>query len=300
MFKRFEQLLKWADKADAHGVRANADLPDQAELAYAFGACGIGLCRTEHMFFGRDRIDAMREMILADNADAGRRRSTSCCRCSATTSTASSRRCTGCPVTIRTIDPPLHEFLPKTREQQVDLGGRSSASRRRRTHAARRAAPRVQPDARPRGVPPRHHLSGDHRDADAGDHRGRVPSCRRKGSRSSRNHDSARRPREGVRIRSSRSSTASRGREGERKVKIEYLVGTMIEMPRGALTADEIAETAEFFSFGTNDLTQLTFGFSRDDSGSSCSIYEEQEDPRRRTRSRRSIRAASASWSRSA
>ena len=183
IYQRFEKLLSWADKFRRLGVRANADLPDQAELAYAFGARGIGLCRTEHMFFGEGRIPIVQRMILADN-EADRREG------ARQAAAAAARRllrrlqgaCRARPVTIRTIDPPLHEFLPKREDLMVDVARLETARQegqgaRGEEEAAgpRRAAARVQPDARPSRRASRDHLSRDHRDADARDHRGRLP-----------------------------------------------------------------------------------------------------------------------------
>ena len=184
IYQRFEQLLSWADKFRRLGVRANADQPDQAELAYAFGARGIGLCRTEHMFFGEGRIPIVQRMILADNEADRRKALDELLPLQRDDFYGVFKAMHGEPVTIRTIDPPLHEFLPKREELMVDdRAARGARARRAREldekqHAAgaRRAAARVQPDARPSRRPPRHHLSGDHRDADAGDHRGRLPA----------------------------------------------------------------------------------------------------------------------------
>ena len=169
------------------GVRANADLPDQAELAYAFGARGIGLCRTEHMFFGEGRIPIVQRMILADNEADRRKALDELLPLQRDDFYGVFKAMHGCPVTIRTIDPPLHEFLPKREDLMVDIARLETreqdgqgARREAAAAAARRAAARVQPDARPSRRPPRHHLSRDHRDADARDHRSGLPAAARK------------------------------------------------------------------------------------------------------------------------
>ena len=170
------------------GVRANADLPDQAEIAYAFGARGIGLCRTEHMFFGEGRIPIVQRMILADNEADRRKALDELLPLQRDDFYGVFKAMRGIPVTIRTIDPPLHEFLPKREDLMVEIArleatGKTGRGARGEAAAAapRRTAARVQPDARPPRRPARHHLSGNHRDADAGDHRGGLPAATRKG-----------------------------------------------------------------------------------------------------------------------
>ena len=186
----------------------------------------------------------------------------------------------GLPVTIRTLDPPLHEFLPH--DDAEPAGARRRARHPGRARArARRGAARVQPDARLPRLPPRHHLSRDHRDAGARHLRGRRARCSEEGIEGpARDHDPAGRPREGARScrRRSCARVADRGHGGRPACKFTYTVGTMIEVPRGALTADEIAGEAEFFSFGTNDLTQTTLGVSRDDAGRFLVPYVDDRD----------------------
>ena len=284
IYRRFQQILAWSDKERTLDIRANADQPDQAELAYAFGARGIGLCRTEHMFFGEGRIPIVQEMILADNEADRRKALDKLLPLQRDDFYGVFKAMHGCPVTIRTIDPPLHEFLPKREDLMVDIAQDGSGQQgRQRTQgeedaaAPRRAAPRVQPDARPPRRAPRHHLPRDHRDADAGDHRrglhaeeGRqkvlpeimIPLV---------GHVKELRDQKAVVERVAAETMKEYG------VKVDYLVGTMIEVPRGALTADEIATEAQFFSFGTNDLTQLTYGFSRDDIGKFLGAYQEKK-----------------------
>ena len=156
IYQRFNQLLTWADKVRTLGIRANADLPDQAELAYAFGARGIGLCRTEHMFFGEGRIEKVQQMILADNEADRRKALDALLPLQRADFYGVFKAMHGEPVTIRTIDPPLHEFLPKREDLMVEVAkleasgkGGARAQGEEDAAGARRAAPRVQPDARP-------------------------------------------------------------------------------------------------------------------------------------------------------
>ena len=285
IFERFNQMLTWSDKFRRLGVRANADLPDQAELAYAFGARGIGLCRTEHMFFGEGRIPIVQRMILADNEADRRAALDELLPLQREDFYGVFKAMKGEAVTIRTIDPPLHEFLPKREELMVEIAKleatRGDAQDHRRAQEAagsRRATARVQPDARPSRRAPGHHLSRDHRDADARHHGGGVPVEPGRAEGRPRDHDSAGRPREGAARPEGRRRIASPQQVmTEKGVKIKYLVGTMIEVPRGALTADQIAAEAQFFSFGTNDLTQMAFGFSRDDIGKFLRVYQDKK-----------------------
>ena len=205
IFRRFMQILTWSDKYRRMNVRANADQPDQAELAYAFGARGIGLCRTEHMFFGEGRIPIVQRMILADNEKDRRAALDELLPLQREDFYGVFKAMKGEPVTIRTIDPPLHEFLPKREELMVEIARlESRAPQRRRTRSEaqaappRRAAPRVQPDARPSRRAARHHVSRDHRDADARHHRGGLPAGEGRREGHAGDHDPARRAREGA------------------------------------------------------------------------------------------------------
>jgi pyruvate,orthophosphate dikinase len=275
-FRSFQQLMKWCDEATRMDVRTNADTPEQTENAIAFGAVGIGLCRTEHMFFEGDRIDAMREMILAETLEARKAALAKLLPYQREDFAGIFRALKGYPATIRFLDPPLHEFLPQTREQQADLARKLSVpgdaihSRVEQLHefnpmlgfrgcrlgigypeisemqarAVFEAAAIVQKEgikARPEIMIP---LVGFKKELDL-----QLEVVHR----------------------------VAREVQAERKVKLSYLVGTMIEVPRGSLTADEIAQSAEFFSFGTNDLTQMALGMSRDDSGSFLNHYTELE-----------------------
>jgi pyruvate, orthophosphate dikinase len=284
VYQRFEKLLSWADKYRRLGIRANADQPDQAETAYAFGARGIGLCRTEHMFFGEGRIPIVQRMILADNEKDRRAALDELLPLQRGDFYGVFKAMHGEPVTIRTIDPPLHEFLPKREDLMVDIArmeekgtkgkaldekhascGASSSS----TSSTRCSATGASVSASP--IP-------------------RSPRCRR--APSSRPPASSRRRGRSVvpeimiplvgHVKELRDQKLVVDRVAqavmkEQGVKIKYLVGTMIEIPRGAVTADEIAAEAQFFSFGTNDLTQLTFGFSRDDIGKFLGAYQDKK-----------------------
>ena len=203
-FKSFQQLMKWCDEASRMDVRTNADTPEQTQNAIAFGAVGIGLCRTEHMFFEGDRIDAMREMILAETLEERKAALAKLLPYQREDFAGIFRALKGYPATIRFLDPPLHEFLPNTPEQQKDLAQKLGVSGRENSVAGR-AAPRVQPDARLPWLPPRHRLPGDFGDAGARGVRGRGDGPEGRDQGSAGDHDSARRVQEGAR-------SADRGR----------------------------------------------------------------------------------------
>jgi pyruvate,orthophosphate dikinase len=272
----FAQLMDWCRKVTRLQVRTNADTPEQTANAVAFGATGIGLCRTEHMFFEGDRIDAMREMILAENTDDRKKALAKLLPYQREDFVGMFQELEGLPATIRFLDPPLHEFLPHDHAQQNELAqklGVSVDKISKRVHelhefnpmlghrgcrlgiaypeisemqarAVFEAAAQVQKQGvkcRPEIMIP---LVGFKKELDL-----QVEIVHRVAAEVAK----------------------------EKKTKFNYLVGTMIEVPRGALTADEIAHSAEFFSFGTNDLTQTCLGMSRDDSGSFIPKYQELE-----------------------
>ena len=275
-YQMFKQLMDWCAKVTRLEVRTNADTPDQTANAIAFGATGIGLCRTEHMFFEGDRIDAMREMILADNKADRQAALAKLLPYQKSDFAGIFKELKGLPATIRFLDPPLHEFLPHDHASQNLLAEKMGikvdkiAQRVKELHefnpmlgfrgcrlgivypeisemqarAVFEAAAEVQKSGikvRPEVMIP---LVGFKRELDL-----QVELVHRVAQE---------------------VMTA-------KKVKLSYLVGTMIEVPRGALTANEIAHTAQFFSFGTNDLTQTCLGMSRDDSGSFLPPYTEAE-----------------------
>jgi pyruvate,orthophosphate dikinase len=275
-YQMFKQLMDWCAKVSKLQVRTNADTPEQTENAIAFGASGIGLCRTEHMFFEGNRIDAMREMILADNLEDRKKALAKILPYQKGDFVGIFKALKGLPATIRFLDPPLHEFLPHEDKAQQDLAAKMGVpvekikQRVKELHefnpmlgfrgcrlgivyseisemqarAVFEAAAEVQKSGikvKPEVMIP---LVGFKKELDL-----QVEVVHR----------------------------VAKEVMAEQKVKLDYLAGTMIEVPRGALTADEIAQTAEFFSFGTNDLTQTCLGMSRDDSGSFLPPYTELE-----------------------
>jgi pyruvate,orthophosphate dikinase len=275
-YQMFKTLMEWCSKVSKLQVRTNADTPEQTENALAFGATGIGLTRTEHMFFEGNRIDAMREMILADNVESRKAALAKLLPYQKSDFVGIFKALKGFPATIRFLDPPLHEFLPHEDKAQQDLAKKMGVpvekikQRVKELHefnpmlgfrgcrlgivypeisemqarAVFEAAAEVQKagiKVKPEVMIP---LVGFKKELD---------------------------------LQVAAVHAAAKAVMAEKKVKLNYMVGTMIEVPRGALTADEIAQTAEFFSFGTNDLTQTCLGMSRDDSGSFLPPYAELE-----------------------
>ena len=196
-YQYYAQLMKWCDKATRMNVRTNADSPDQAANAIAFGAVGIGLCRTEHMFFEGNRIDAMREMILADNLDDRKKALAKLLPYQRDDFAGIFRELKGLPATIRTLDPPLHEFLPHEAEAQKDLAAKMGVPVEKIQTAGQGTA-RIQPDARLARLPPGHRLSGNHRDANPRHHRSRRPGAKGRHPRQAGDHDRARRLSQGI------------------------------------------------------------------------------------------------------
>ncbi len=275
-FKAFNQLMTWCGQAARLAVRCNADNPEQTRNALAFGAVGIGLTRTEHMFFEGNRIDAMREMILADSLDDRKKALAKLLPYQREDFTGIFKALKGYPATIRFLDPPLHEFLPHTKEQQLDLaktlgikvefiqqrvaqlhefnpmlGHRGcrlgiaypeiTEMQARAVFEAAAAVTKKKIAVKPEIMIP---LVGFKKEFD---------------------------------LQAAIVHRVAREVMEAKKVKFDYLVGTMIEVPRGALTADEVAQSAEFFSFGTNDLTQMAMGISRDDMGNFLVPYTEND-----------------------
>ncbi len=272
----FATLMQWADAKRKVGVRANADTPADAKTARSFGAEGIGLCRTEHMFFDEDRILAVREMILSDD-EGGRR--------AALAKLLPVQRADfvelfeimkGLPVTIRLLDPPLHEFLPHTDEEIAEVAASMGASAEKLKHRAQELA-EFNPMLGFRGCRiaiayPEIAEMQARAIFEAAVEAGRitrapvVPEVMVPLIATKAEFDLVK-----ARIDAMAEAVAL-----ETNVRIKYQVGTMIELPRAALRAGEIAETAEFFSFGTNDLTQTVFGISRDDAASFLGIYTDK------------------------
>jgi pyruvate, orthophosphate dikinase len=284
IYRRFDTLLKWADEFRKLGVYANADQPDQAALAYEFGARGIGLCRTEHMFFGEGRIPIVQRMILADTEAERRRALDELLPLQREDFYGVLKAMRGCPVTIRTIDPPLHEFLPKREELMVDIArmeatGKSGHELDEKRHLLHRVEQlhEFNPMLGHRGV----RLGITYPEITEMQTRAIIEAACRLNKEGIKTVPEIMIPLVGI-VKELKDQKAIVDRvaaevmkaEG---VKIKYLVGTMIEVPRGSIAAGEIAKDAEFFSFGTNDLTQLTFGYSRDDAGKFLKIYQERK-----------------------
>jgi pyruvate, orthophosphate dikinase len=275
-YQEFASLMSWADKARKLEVRANADLPNQVATAVAFGATGVGLCRTEHMFFEGDRIDAMREMILAQTLDERKAAVAKLLPYQRSDFVGIFRELKGLPATIRLLDPPLHEFLPNTEAQQRDLATKLN----------------VPFDRIERRVEELHEFNPmlGHRGCRLGISFPEVTEMQARAIFEA----AAEVQKSGVKVKPEVMiplvgfseelklqlqivHQAAKEVAKEQQVKFNYLVGTMLEIPRGALVADELAKDAQFFSFGTNDLTQTTLGMSRDDSGSFLPYYQELE-----------------------
>ncbi len=275
-YKSFAKLMEWCSKVTRMEVRTNADNPEQTANAIAFGATGIGLTRTEHMFFEGDRIDAMREMILADNEADRRAALAKLLPFQREDFTGIFKTLKGYPATIRLLDPPLHEFLPHTSAQQKDLGKKLGIS-------AAKVAKRVEdlhefnPMLGHRGC----RLGIAYPEITEMQARAIFEAAADVAKEKIKVKPEVMIPLVGfqkeLELQVEIVNRVAKEVMAEKKVKFDYLVGTMIEVPRGALTADEIAETAQFFSFGTNDLTQTTLGVSRDDMGNFMLPYTENE-----------------------
>ena len=270
--EQFEQLMEWADKFRRLRVRTNADTPADSHRAIQFGAEGIGLCRTEHMFFEESRIDAMREMIVAKDLAGRREALAKLLPIQRGDFLGIFQAMDGYPVTIRLLDPPLHEFLPQGTEEIKKIAKRINVPFEQLRNFVEMLT-EVNPMLGHRGCrlgityPEITEMQAEaifEAACDAVNEGVQVfPEVMvplvAYAEEFRRQSDLVRKMAERVFAR--------------RKVRIDYLVGTMIELPRAALTANEIAETAQFFSFGTNDLTQTTLGLSRDDAGRFLPAY---------------------------
>jgi pyruvate,orthophosphate dikinase len=275
-FKSFLQLMEWCSKVTKLGVRTNADTPEQTRIAMAFGATGIGLTRTEHMFFEGDRIDAMREMILATTEKARRAALAKLLPYQREDFTGIFKTLKGFPATIRLLDPPLHEFLPHTKEQQLDLSKKIGISVEK---IIQRVAElhEFNPMLGHRGC----RLGIAYPEITEMQARAVFEAAANVAKKNIPVKPEVMIPLVGFQkefdLQAEIVHRVAKEVMTEKKVKFEYQVGTMIEVPRGALTADEIAKGAEFFSFGTNDLTQTALGISRDDMGAFLMPYTEAE-----------------------
>jgi len=268
----FGTIMKWADEFRKLGVRTNADTPKDSQVARTFGAEGIGLCRTEHMFFEADRILAVREMILADD-EKGRRKALDKIKpMQKGDFKAIFTVMDGLPVTIRLLDPPLHEFLPNT-EAEVKEVAKALKKSVEEVKAKRDSLHEANPMLGHRGC----RLGVTFPEIYEMQVRAIMEAaCEAKKEKIDVKPEIMIPLVAHVKeLEAMRKMTVEVAEEVMKayKKKIEYKVGTMIELPRAALTADEIAREAEFFSFGTNDLTQTTFGLSRDDAGKFLPVY---------------------------
>jgi pyruvate,orthophosphate dikinase len=280
-YQRFATILSWADSVRKLRVRANADVPEQAKIARGFGAEGIGLCRTEHMFFAEDRIPIMQKMILARTKEEREKFLDQLLPLQKQDFIGLYREMEGFPVTIRLLDPPLHEFLPKREELMVEIarleltgGDAAKLEEKRRLLARVEELHEFNPMLGLRGC--RLGIT--------------MPEITRMQARAVM-EAACELAKEGKKIvpeimiplvgmvsemKSQKDLVREVAQDTMKRynVKLSYLIGTMIELPRAAVTADRIAEEAEFFSFGTNDLTQTTFGFSRDDAAKFIDYYK--------------------------
>jgi pyruvate,orthophosphate dikinase len=271
----FGTIMSWADNARTLNVRTNADTPHDSKVARNFGAEGIGLCRTEHMFFEGDRIKAVREMILSDD-EAGRRKALDkLLKHQRDDFYGIFKAMHDLPVTVRTLDPPLHEFLPHDDENQqimADEMGISLAEVKAKVESLHEFNPMLGH----RGC----RLGITYPEITEMQARAIIEAACQLTKEGVKVFPEIMIPLIGTKAELSNQkkvvvNVANKVME-EMGIKVDYLVGTMIEIPRAALTADEVAKEAEFFSFGTNDLTQMTFGYSRDDAGKFLKEYDDK------------------------
>ncbi len=276
VFRNFDRLLQWADKIRTLGVRTNADTPQDARAARLFGAEGIGLCRTEHMFFADERILRVREMILARDEEGRRKSLAELLPYQRGDFEGIFRELEGMPVTIRLLDPPLHEFLPQT-EEQISTVARDMGWGLIELRAKVNQLHEMNPMLGHRGC----RLGITYPEIYEMQVRAIFEAACEVKKQGIAVHPEVMIPLVGT-LRELQITAEMARRVGkevikERGVEVPVIVGTMIEIPRAALIADKLAEIAEFFSFGTNDLTQMTFGYSRDDAGSFLPEYVEKK-----------------------
>jgi pyruvate,orthophosphate dikinase len=275
-FQHFQTLMAWCAKATRLQVRTNADNPEQTKTALAFGATGIGLTRTEHMFFEGDRIDAVREMILAEKVEDRKKALAKILPYQREDFVGIFKALNGYPATIRLLDPPLHEFVPHEAKAQADLAkklGVTPAKVKSRVDALHEFNPMLGHRGCRLGI-----AYPEITETQARAIFEAAVAVQKKGIKVK---PEVMIPLVGFKkeldLQVEIVHRVAAEVQKETKTKFAYSVGTMIEVPRGALTADEIAQTAEFFSFGTNDLTQTALGVSRDDMGSFLQPYTENE-----------------------
>ena len=275
LYRYYEEFMTWADEARRLRVRTNADTPEDSRVARQFGAEGIGLCRTEHMFFETERIRHIRQMIVSETPEERKEALAKLIKYQREDFIGIFKEMKGLPVTIRLLDPPLHEFLPHGEAAVRDLAEELG----------------VDPDVLQRKVTQLHELNPmlGHRGCRLGIVYPEITEMQARAIFEAAAQLKKRKidvlpevmvPLVGTveELRHQRAVIDSVAQQvmKETKTQFEYLVGTMIEVPRAALTAGQIAQEAEFFSFGTNDLTQMTFGYSRDDAGKFLPFYVEE------------------------
>ncbi|MGA0028725.1 MAG: pyruvate, phosphate dikinase, partial [Opitutales bacterium] len=275
-YKNYVQLMKWCSQATRLAVRTNADNPEQTAQAIAFGAQGIGLTRTEHMFFEGDRIDAVREMILAETLEGRKKALAKILPYQRADFTGIFKALNGLPATIRLLDPPLHEFVPHDDKAQAALA-KKLGIKKEKVIARVAALHEFNPMLGHRGC----RLGIAYPEITETQARAIFEAAAAVQKKGIKVKPEVMVPLVGFKreldLQVEVIHRVAAEVQKEQKVKIAYSVGTMIEVPRGALTADEIAQTAEFFSFGTNDLTQTALGVSRDDMGNFLGAYTENE-----------------------
>ncbi len=276
VYKTYNDLMTWAGKVKRLGIRTNADQPDQAANALSFGAEGIGLCRTEHMFFGGDRILAVREMIFADTVEDRKKALEKLLPLQREDFHGIFKVMDGKPVTIRTLDPPLHEFLPHQMHEKEELSASLGISIKD-VDSKIESLHEFNPMLGFRGC----RLGVSYPEIIEMQARAIIEAALLAAAENVKVKPEIMIPLVGhvneLKMQEEIVRRVAADVFKEKGKKINYMVGTMIELPRAAVTADEIAEVAEFFSFGTNDLTQTTFGLSRDDAGKFLPIYVDRE-----------------------
>ncbi len=272
----FGKLMEWADQIRKLKVRTNADTPKDSTVARDFGAQGIGLCRTEHMFFEGDRIKAVREMILADDEEGRRKALAKLLPYQRDDFYGIFKAMHDLPVTIRTLDPPLHEFLPHEEKLQAEMAKELGVSLEEVKNKVE-ALSEFNPMLGHRGC----RLGVTYPEITEMQTRAIIEAACKLTKEGVKVYPEIMIPLIGTKEELSDQKAVvvkvAEEVQKEMNVKVDYMVGTMIEIPRAALTADQVAEEAEFFSFGTNDLTQMTFGYSRDDAGKFLKEYQEKK-----------------------
>jgi len=286
----FGTLMKWVDEVRTMGVRANADIPRDAKMARQFGAEGIGLCRTEHMFFAAERLPIVQQMILADTTEDREKALAKLLPMQRSDFKGLFESMEGFPVTIRLLDPPLHEFLPKREDLMVEIAvmqakraPKASLSKKEKLLRRVEELHELNPMLGHRGC----RLGIVYPEITRMQTRAIIEAACELAKKGKKIVPEIMVPLVGLKkeLQNQKELIKDTADEVMKKkgVTVEYMVGTMIELPRAAVVADEIAKEAEFFSFGTNDLTQTTFGFSRDDAGKFINYYTDngilEKDP---------------------